>query len=357
MARARPRCSTSSRDSSSRARAASSSTGQSIAGLPPHAVARRGISRSFQRTNLFPRLTVIENLRLAAARRRARQLQSPRPGRRAPGAQLERAARRRTRSDLAGRLGDAAGSLSYGEQRQLEVGVALATRPALLLLDEPTAGMSPEETERMTRMLEGLPREVTLLIIEHDMDVVASLADRVTRTALWGGADRGHVRRGQGRSARLRRLPGRGVMPGLAVDGIHTYYEDSHVLHGVSIDVAPGEAVALLGRNGAGKTTVIRSIVGFTPPRAGRVICEDAAIAGVAALPHRAAGDRAGAAGPANLRAALRAREPDARRARRRLVARARLRPVPAPARARRRRRGARCRAASSRCSPSAGRS
>jgi branched-chain amino acid transport system ATP-binding protein len=69
-------------------------------------------------------------------------------------------------------------------------------------------------------------------------------------------------------------------MPGLAVDGIHTYYEDSHVLHGVSIDVAPGEAVALLGRNGAGKTTVIRSIVGFTPPRAGRVIWEDGAIQG-----------------------------------------------------------------------------
>ena len=67
-------------------------------------------------------------------------------------------------------------------------------------------------------------------------------------------------------------------MPGLAVDSIHTYYEDSHVLHGVSLSVAPGEAVALLGRNGAGKTTVIRSIVGFTPPRAGRVIWEDAAI-------------------------------------------------------------------------------
>jgi branched-chain amino acid transport system ATP-binding protein len=70
--------------------------------------------------------------------------------------------------------------LSYGEQRQLEIGLALAIRPRLLLLDEPTAGMSPEETVRMTRMLEGLPREVTLLIIEHDMDVVASLADRVT---------------------------------------------------------------------------------------------------------------------------------------------------------------------------------
>src|SRR5207249_6778556 len=81
---------------------------------------------------------------------------------------------------LTGRLGAPAGSLSYGEQRQLEVGVALATSPKLLLLDEPTAGMSPEETERMTRMLARLPRGVTLLIIEHDMDVVSSLADRVT---------------------------------------------------------------------------------------------------------------------------------------------------------------------------------
>ena len=69
-------------------------------------------------------------------------------------------------------------------------------------------------------------------------------------------------------------------MPGLAVDDLHTYYGESHVLHGVSLAVAPGEAVALLGRNGAGKTTVIRSIIGFTPPRRGRVVWEDAAIEG-----------------------------------------------------------------------------
>jgi branched-chain amino acid transport system ATP-binding protein len=154
--------------------------GQSIAGLPPHAVARLGISRSFQRTNLFPRLTVIENLRLAAGADGWGSYNLLGRGAARRDAQLRRAAEAADAVDLAGRLGDAAGSLSYGEQRQLEVGVALATRPALLLLDEPTAGMSPEETERMTRMLEGLPREVTLLIIEHDMDVVASLADRVT---------------------------------------------------------------------------------------------------------------------------------------------------------------------------------
>ncbi len=95
-------------------------------------------------------------------------------------APLERATETAEAIGLRDRLPATAGALSYGEQRQLEVGVALATRPKLLLLDEPTAGMSPEETQRMTRMLEGLPREVTLLIIEHDMDVVGSLADRVT---------------------------------------------------------------------------------------------------------------------------------------------------------------------------------
>ena len=95
-------------------------------------------------------------------------------------APLERARAAADAVGLAGRLGELAGRLSYGEQRQLEVGVVLATDPKLMLLDEPTAGMSPEETARMTRMLEGLPREVTLLIIEHDMDVVGSLADRVT---------------------------------------------------------------------------------------------------------------------------------------------------------------------------------
>ena len=154
--------------------------GQSIAGLPPHAVARRGISRSFQRTNLFPRLTVIENLRLAAAAdgRGSYNLLGRAP--RADAAQLARAAEAADAVDLTGRLGDAAGSLSYGEQRQLEVGVALATRPRSCCSTSRRRACRPRRPERMTRMLEGLPREVTLLIIEHDMDVVASLADRVT---------------------------------------------------------------------------------------------------------------------------------------------------------------------------------
>jgi branched-chain amino acid transport system ATP-binding protein len=153
--------------------------GRLATGLPPHVLARWGMARSFQRTNLFPRLTVLENLRLAAGAhsRGSYDLLGPVERLRAP---VERAHRAAEAVGLASRLAEPAGRLSYGEQRQLEVGVVLATGPKLMLLDEPTAGMSPEETARMTRMLEGLPREVTVLIIEHDMDVVGSLADRVT---------------------------------------------------------------------------------------------------------------------------------------------------------------------------------
>ena len=153
--------------------------GEPVAGLPPHALARRGMGRSFQRTNLFLKLTVLENLRLAAAAdgRGSYDLLGSVERLRAP---LERARGAADAVGLDGRLDELAGRLSYGEQRQLEVGVVLATGPRLMLLDEPTAGMSPEETVRMTRMLEDLPREVTMLIIEHDMDVVGSLAERVT---------------------------------------------------------------------------------------------------------------------------------------------------------------------------------
>jgi branched-chain amino acid transport system ATP-binding protein len=153
--------------------------GRPITGLAPHLVARRGISRSFQRTNVFPRLTVLENLRLAAAASAPGSYDCVRSIRRLA-APLARARDVAADVGLADRLTDRAVELSYGEQRQLEVGIALATAPTLLLLDEPTAGMSPEETSRMTRLLAALPREVTVLIIEHDMDVVFSLADRIT---------------------------------------------------------------------------------------------------------------------------------------------------------------------------------
>ena len=153
--------------------------GAVITGLPPHAVARRGLSRSFQRSNLFPGLSVLENLRLAASARDPRSYDLLGSVARLTGPQ-DRARETAAVIGLAERLEALASQLSYGEQRQLEIGLALATAPILLLLDEPTAGMSPEESRRMTELLQGLPRAVTLLIIEHDMDVVFSLADRIT---------------------------------------------------------------------------------------------------------------------------------------------------------------------------------
>ncbi len=153
--------------------------GTDITGLAPYQRARLGIGRTFQRTNLFPSLTVAENIRLAvlAHTDRARRILVP----------VERFADVEDRVDelldgfdLGGRSTTEVHELSYGEQRQLEIALALAGRPSLLLLDEPTAGMSPAETSSITEIISSLPREVTLLVIEHDMDVVFTLADRIS---------------------------------------------------------------------------------------------------------------------------------------------------------------------------------
>jgi branched-chain amino acid transport system ATP-binding protein len=148
-----------------------------VTGIAPHDLCRLGMGRSFQRTNIFPKLTVFENIQAAYLSHRGRGWNLFTP--------VGRLYRDETEALLASvglldKANEVAGFLSHGNQKQIELGIALALEPEILLLDEPTAGMSPEETQRMTRMLEGLPREVTLLIIEHDMDVVASLADRVT---------------------------------------------------------------------------------------------------------------------------------------------------------------------------------
>ena len=135
------------------------------------------MGRSFQRTNIFPRLTVYENIQAAYLSHRGRGWNLFERVERLYIDETEAILRA---VGLLDRAGEESGFLSHGGQKQLELGIALALEPEILLLDEPTAGMSPEETQRMTRMLEALPRDVTLLIIEHDMDVVGSLADRVT---------------------------------------------------------------------------------------------------------------------------------------------------------------------------------
>ena len=153
--------------------------GRPITHLPAHRRARLGLARSFQITSIFATLTVTENAVLAAqaAAGHAYRLWGEALGDEGlRGAALDHLAR----VGLVERAEDAAGDLSHGEHRQLEIAMALATRPRLLLLDEPMAGMGPEESARMVSTLRDLRRERTLLLVEHDMDAVFAIADRIT---------------------------------------------------------------------------------------------------------------------------------------------------------------------------------
>jgi branched-chain amino acid transport system ATP-binding protein len=150
-----------------------------ITGWSPDRVSRMGVARTFQRNNLFQNLSVIENLRLAVQARRGNPLDPLTPVERLGGL-VSRANELMRQVHLAEDGARLARNLSYGEQRQLEIGIALAGEPDLLLLDEPTSGMSPAETTRMIDLIGSLPRSLAILMIEHDMKVVFSVADRIT---------------------------------------------------------------------------------------------------------------------------------------------------------------------------------
>jgi branched-chain amino acid transport system ATP-binding protein len=152
--------------------------GREVTRLPAHRRARLGLSRTFQVSNLFAGLSVLDNVRLAAQAGqpgRWRRLGPVRPGDRVGLAAMEAL----ERAGIAARAGDRVAELSHGEQRQLEVALALATSPKLLLLDEPAAGLSAGERSRLRGLLGSLPDSLPLLLIEHDMTLALSLADEV----------------------------------------------------------------------------------------------------------------------------------------------------------------------------------
>ena len=153
--------------------------GRQVAGEPVWRMTRAGIGRSFQRTNIFASLAVLENVRLAAqAASRTRRNLLRRAWRETDLIDKAHAALRRV--GLAEAADRTAGALSHGEQRQLEIAMTLAGDPKVLLLDEPLAGMGPEESQRLTALLQGLAREHAVLLIEHDMDFVFTVADWMT---------------------------------------------------------------------------------------------------------------------------------------------------------------------------------
>jgi len=153
--------------------------GRDVTRWPQPRRARAGMGRSYQRTTLFPRATVFENCRLAAQAHHQQPWNWWTPALRcARSSGLAQAALERT--GLAGAGARIAGALSHGEKRQLEIAMCLATVPQVLLLDEPLAGMGPEESERMLGLLGSLREGHAILLIEHDMDAVFRIADRIT---------------------------------------------------------------------------------------------------------------------------------------------------------------------------------
>src|SRR5215470_7773616 len=244
--------------------------GHDVTDKPPHAITKLGVGRTFQNIRLFPQMTALENvlvgmhsrlkggivgsvLRLPRVRREEREAE-------------ERARELLRFSGLRNVDDELAESLSYGDQRRLEVARALATEPKLLLLDEPTAGMNPQETTTFMNFVSKLREEqpIAILLIEHDMKVVMSISDRVTVL------DYGE-KIAEGEPQQLAKTNGSSGEVILHVDGIHTFYGTIEALKGITIEVRDGEIVTLIGANGAGKSTTLHSINGLNQPREGTI--------------------------------------------------------------------------------------
>ncbi len=265
--------------------------GESIVRLAPHKITNRGVARTFQTLRLFLNMSVKENVMAAAyGGTHASILESilrlPRARReeRETNALAEEKLAFFGQRLMGYRWDQPAYSLSYANRRRLEIARATATRPRILLLDEPAAGMNPVETHEITELIAKLRDDggYTILVIEHDMHVVEGISDRVV--ALDHGREdrRGDVRGGRDRPAGRRGVPRHrcdggevsangSAEPLLRLDGINTYYGEMHILQDVDLVVGEGELVCLLGGNASGKSTTLKTVLGIVPPRTGTV--------------------------------------------------------------------------------------
>jgi branched-chain amino acid transport system ATP-binding protein len=269
--------------------------GKDVTRLPTHARVRAGMARTFQVTNVFPLLTVDQNVAVPVLARQGRSLD---PWRRLDALDGAHGAVRALLEmvGLAGRAADAASVLSHGDRRLLEIALALACEPRLLLLDEPTAGMGAGERDRVLGQIRALAarQSLTIVLVEHDMEVVFGLAGRIVvlhqgRVLADGPPQQirqdPRVREIYLGDASVAPPPSQAVVqagaPLLTVAHLDAGYGLAHVLHDVSFTVARGEIVALLGRNGVGKTTTLRSLAGLnTPWRGSSIRLGERAIAG-----------------------------------------------------------------------------
>ncbi|CAN1560755.1 COG1245 Predicted ATPase, RNase L inhibitor (RLI) homolog [Rhabdaerophilaceae bacterium] len=267
--------------------------GKSLAGLPPEAITRAGIGRSFQITNLFPALSISENVRLAVQARSPAAFDGWRDAAALSDVNRETAGVIQTMG-LAGVEQAEAGSLSYGGQRLLDMSLALATKPRVLLLDEPLAGLAAAERERVGNLIKSISRDMPVLLVEHDIDRVFQIADHVTvmnegQVLVDGDVENArsskrvqavYIGSGAHALADKPRASAATDIVLLSLKAVDTYYGKSHIIRDATFDVKQNEIVALLGRNGAGKSTLLKTITGIVPPAKGEVMLGGEPLAG-----------------------------------------------------------------------------
>jgi len=270
--------------------------GKEIQGLGADRICEHGLARSFQITNLFEGLAIYENLRLSA--------QAKHPGRfnMWRDADSYEAVNADTRElvrflGLEGIETAKGGDLSYGGQRLVDLGIALASRPQVLLLDEPLAGLAAAERERVSNLVVKAAETIPVLIVEHDIDRILNFSHEVTvmnegRVLVTGGPELircdervQEIYTGKGTPAVTGRAaasaaPSETV---LKVEKVNTFYGKSHILNDASLEIRRHEIVALLGRNGAGKSTFLKSIAGLVPARSGSIVFEGHELVGMPA--------------------------------------------------------------------------
>ena len=256
--------------------------GHSVKGFPPHRICRAGMARTFQNIRLFGSETALENVMVGCQVRRKSQWWMPVFS--LPSARREEEEIREKAKGLIHRLAldsymdEKASSLPYGAQGRLEIARALATSPDFLLLDEPAAGMNPQESTELMRFIRHIRDEfdLTILLIEHDMKVVMGVCQYIwvlEYGQLIAEGDPDAIRN----NPRVIEASERTSATMLEIKDLHVHYGGIHAVQGVSMHIPQGRIVTLIGANGAGKSSVIRSISGLVKDTKGEVLFTPAA--------------------------------------------------------------------------------
>ena len=270
-------------------------SGDAIHALPPYRICRQGLARSFQITNLFKGLSIYENLRLSLQARHPARFNAWRDINGYPEIHAETQALVKFLG-LEGIEEIEGSTLSYGGQRLLDLGIALGSKPRVLLLDEPLAGLAAAERERVSSLVKNIVAGIPVLIVEHDIDRVLGFSQIVTvmnqgEVLMTGTPDEVRADRrvqevytGTGTPPATRRKESSSKeKPLLSFQSVNAYYGKSHILNDATLDVREGEIVALLGRNGAGKTTLLKTLCGLVPAVSGSIMYERRDISGLPA--------------------------------------------------------------------------